>query len=142
MITVKRIIPAYIILFLICFFPSTAISSGCGCPFEIWIDTVQPQTNFVKVPTIIGNLTGGMAGLIVGGAVGLPIGLVLAPLTEGESIGVGVYGGAMYGACTLMLPTGFILGAPFYVIEKVFWDFPNWLIGSKEEEKKEEELDE
>jgi hypothetical protein len=92
------------------------------------------ETIFVKIPAEIGDMTGTVVGGVAGVVIGIPLGVVFSPVTGGTSIyyfpilggyGLGTAGGKAGAA---------IVGFPFYVLQKTFYDFPKWLFTSNPQE--------
>lgn len=84
----------------------------------------QEQGLFVQVPAVIGGIVFAVPGAVVGSVVCLFYPDNLAPgllKTLGECGAVGGLLSSMAGSA--------MLGLPFYVVKKFFWDFPRWLLG-------------
>ncbi|MCK4838183.1 MAG: hypothetical protein KAS94_05230, partial [Desulfobulbaceae bacterium] len=92
----------------------------------------KDQTLFVRAPARVGDIVGGTAGTIIGAPIGFvvgiftipKIGLIGIPLTT-------MYGGGIVGIGGRKIGSA-ITGAPFYILQKTFYDFPKWLFSGKE----------
>ncbi len=97
-------------------------------------EAYQDEGSYVVVPAkagaIGGAIVGGVAAVPPAVVIGSAVGLVTAPFSDGVEFAA--YGGLVSWAviciCTAR-GTSAVVGAPFYVTKKVFWDGPRALVG-------------
>ena len=133
---------AFTIFCLVCrlLFFST-VSYGCGIgalggaidPFELKVEPLKSEAEFVTVPSYIGRYTGIAVGTVltlpVGILAGIPFGIYGTvkqksawPILAGPVLGAAgalVIGGGLVGYVGEA-----VVGTPFYIIKKCFYDLP------------------
>lgn len=93
----------------------------------------KDQTLFVKVPARVGDVVGGVTGTIVGVPIGMVISVLALPSTgiDGAPLTF-VYTAGFVGVVGRYVSSA-IIGFPFYMIQKIFYDFPIWLFSDEEQ---------
>ena len=134
----KRTVWAFV-MFLVTFTFSTQ------CFSQDWRDDMPKPYHgegmFVEGPALVGAGVGAVGGLIVGfipaigaGVLGAGTDLVMlatgnGPTNYSFAFGEEVHGVFVKGGMYAFL---YIVGAPFYVVKKIFYDFPRYLIGAND----------
>ncbi len=111
-------------LFVISLLP---LSASAGEWLE---DAYKDETLFVRAPASIGGVIGGAAGIVVGIPAGIVIGIVVVLPVDGPLQGfvlAPIFASAGGGIIGKKIGAT-VVGAPFYILQKTFYDFPRSLM--------------
>ncbi len=136
------IMKAKIIYFIaaVCIFSVFNISSAHS-PVPSLFDETPPlvyrnETLFTKIPATLGDVIVGLPASIVGGVIGIPIGIVMMPQHATNILFYPYIGGVIVGMFGRAGGAA-VLGFPFFVLQKTFYDFPKFLFKKDEKQKPE-----
>ncbi len=104
-------------------------------PFEyfqpnIYANMFNDKSAFVEAPAETGAVIGDTVGIAGGYPIGIAFGLPVTYFTETDDpMGKGMYLGWLCIGVPVRTVTAQALSAPFYMLKKIFWDFPKYCAG-------------